>query len=220
MLASFSKRDRDSLYGEARDAGVEILASTAHQVGTHGAREQAKQVLSLVVKGEATSRITHVEVVELDAPIGPFLYVVPFENASALAGVYHFRLAGGFAEPAVYVRRFFGARWHANDNKAASARIDAAPGMKAAVKELPFRKGTSLGDIVLDYTAQFTSLGDGTTHLAIQAGSRNLDTSYQCLVPAVGVARALAPILIDTAPLQGFYFEPPFLELVYSMMSG
>lgn len=220
MLEFLTARDARSLADEAASCGVTIDDVERFEVGEQGVRARAGQLLRLAVVGEAQAAVTHLQIASLRGEFGRFFYIVPCQHNYSLAGTYFLWLPGALAEPVVHGRRIFGGKWHCTD-AATLARLAGAPALKAAVKQLPFAKHTATGSIKLDWNVQVAADADGTSQLIVQAGSRQLDTSYQALDATIAVARALAPLLGPPArAAQGRYVPPPYASIAASLRAA
>lgn len=208
--------EMDALEREAAASEVRVVEVTGVELGAASAlADTAKQLASLAILGEARMHPDRAVRVQLAAEFGPFVYVVPLQGSVSLAGIHHFRLPGALARPAVRVKKLIGNRWHVEGDDALAKRLTGSRELEAAAKQLPFAKQTLRGAQSLDWTIQASSLGDGTTHLAVQAGSFHTQRAAQCLTLAVTVARTLRPLLDEGVGTPGWYYPLPLLELVY-----
>lgn len=208
-VAPMSTTGMERFFEEAQQAGVTVLGAERVEIDQHGSADRAKQLLRLAVVGDAKVIPTHLFEVGLVTAAGPAVHLALFQNGTLIGGYYYFSIPGGLAQPIVRLRRFFGSKWHANDDRAVLARLDGSKELKAAVKELPFARQTTMGSITLDWTVQAWSLGDGSSVAVVQAGSSHFDVHQRLVVGAVRVARALATVMDEPREAQGFYFAPP-----------
>jgi hypothetical protein len=209
-------RHRDAVASHAAALGVTIQSAEQIPLGQHGAGDQAKQILKMAVLGSAPTKPTSVDAYWIEGPVGSFLFAQPFQHSDALTGEYHLLLSGGLPQPVALCRAsFFRKKWTTAEDRALLAALEASKPLAAAIKKLCWSKHTTFGEIDLDWTVQLSALGDGTSHLVVQAGSPALSMEDPLLGPFLEVAAALAPLLQADAPLQERYFEPQYEDLFF-----
>jgi hypothetical protein len=209
---------RGAIAAEAAALGMTIRAF--EEVGGEERRlgDAAGQIMRMAVTGSAPAQTTSVDLWWIDSSVGLFLLAQPFQAGDALVGEYHLRIEGGLPQPIVLARAmFFRKRWATADDKELSAALEGSAALKAATKKLAWAKHTTSGQIDLDWTVQLRALGDGTSHLVMQAGS----SAWSVHAPALGVftevVLALAPLLKhDHFEAQGSYFDTQFEDTFFS----
>jgi hypothetical protein len=206
--------DANALAKEAESVGVAILDRDVVQVGEHGAIEFLKQSVSLGLLGTAETNPTHLQIYQLDAQPPPFIYIAAYQNISPLPGETHVRLPGSLPEPVTF---YYGGmlrknKWFANEQVELEAHLGGDPELAAATKVLSWKKSAGDFNVNLDWTVQLRSLGDGTSHLAFQAGNygKFLLNNRVGLKEFLALARAIEPLIYDEAyPAQAFSYEVP-----------
>lgn len=209
-------RHRDALLSEAAALGVIVRSAEEIQTGQHGAAGYARQLLQMTVLGEASTSMTSIDVYWMEGPIGNFLFAQPFQRGDALVGEYHVLLAGGLPQPVALCRAlFFRKAWATGGDSSLSKMLEGSGELRAATKRLYWSKQSTIGDMKLEWTVQLSGLGDGTSHLVVQAGSSAFSIDDAMLGPFLGVVLALTPLMGADAPNQGRYFEPRFERLFF-----
>ncbi len=223
MLTTMDETKRARLFGGAQAAGATVLGSRRYDVSETGAFTLAGQLLSLAVVGEANAHVTHIEVVSFQRGPCRLAYVVPFQNAYDLAGVYHTLLPGTYEQPVAFLPGLIGGHWHANHDAALVKQLKDAPGLTKAVKALPFAHRAHYGSTPFEWVVQLGYVGEGQSHLVVKSGTRHLDINHQCVEAAFATAAALAALLqpaTSSSPVQGHYYDVPYVQLAYESLAG
>ena len=99
------------------------------------------------------------------------LYVQPFAQQLALPGEHHVALPGAMRSPIVYRQATVRWGWDAGGDEELATWLNGEPSLKAAAKGLEDVWVCGKESWAHDWTAQLMALGDGRSHLVVQAGS-------------------------------------------------
>jgi len=188
---------------EARKLGVAVEWTEA----THAERMGGALTSALKAIATGTSTPSSMSMYRFARGDLRFAYLAPFDRAIAHPGQFHVVMPGSLASSVARVWKGLGAAWTAPDPLVAQA-LDADAALTSAVKKLSWRKGLAGATFTLPWTLQVRAIGDGHSHLAMNAGT------YSGLLlqkPGIGmfvrVVDALGPLLPRTTTAsQGFAF--------------
>ncbi len=99
------------------------------------------------------------------------LYVQPWSGMNTLPGEHHAWLTGSYRSPIAFRAGVLGFKWHAGGDDELRGWLEGQAALRELVKACAttWKSGTSSFD--LDWTVQLMSMGDGRSHLVMNAGS-------------------------------------------------
>ncbi len=221
MLGLMGDRQRERLRAavarQAAASGVTVRSFEEVALGELGVTDVAGQVLRAAVLGSAPAKTTSVDVFWFEGTFGAFMLAQPYQGGDPLVGEYHARLVGGLPQAVAFCRAsFFRKKW-ATEDGALGHVLEGSPVLRGAVKQLAWARHGTYGKIELDWTVQLAALGDGTSHLVVQAGSSAWSADDTLLGAVCDLALALGALLgHEPREAQGRYFEPRYEDWFFA----
>jgi hypothetical protein len=199
-------RQKQSVIAEAAKAGTHVLNVVEHADGGDAARAAVGSSLKALFGG--SMRVDCIQVFSLQTYGWPHTYAQPYAGVAALPGEHHGILHGALPSPAMLTPGIFsGASWEAGMPEVAKA-LDRDPHIKGAAQATKFEWPSGLSKVSLAWGVQLRSLGNGTTHVVMQAGRYGGLTSYE-----VGMAQWLRLCQALPSCLQPYVYPPqPFMD--------
>jgi hypothetical protein len=208
-------RQGQGVVSEAQEAGAQVIAAeviTTDRSGTMGARVGG--ALKATVGGKL--RPDRHEVFVFDTQGARHLYVQPIAGVTALPGEHHAWLFGSLRSPVAYVPGMLGAKWTSPADPELVSWLNKSQGqLKSVVRGTKLKWKVGMGEIELPWGIQLRSLGDGRSHLAMNAGRYGGFTTVRVGIGHfVKVAHAMSQVLAQGVfPEQEFLHEPAYTEL-------
>lgn len=206
------RRQRDALVAEASKAGS-VVTDVVEVGATDGARVLSNTWSSLFGGSHA---VDAAQILSLRTGASLQHYVQPYAGLQAMPGEHHVLLAGALPAPASLVRSGGAGRWTSPDPGLAGY-LEQNLAVRAAVASVVWDWRAGFGEILLPWTVQLRSNGDGRTHLVVAAGRYGGFTTYDVGFGVfAGVARALQAVLGPGTPPQSFLEPCAWADLLAS----
>ncbi|EYF02608.1 tetratricopeptide repeat protein [Chondromyces apiculatus] len=214
-------RQRESLLGEAQKAGTGVV--NVIEIGDDAQAAQA--VLGSTLKAFVGGKVRNdgAQIVHMNAGGWPHVYVQPYSGMNPLPGEHHALLAGSLPAPAILRAGglFRGPKWDSPADPQLATALDQDPGIRMVTEKLSWEWSQGLTTIAHDWTLQFRSLGDGATHLVMQAGRFGGLTTYEVGIAAfLGVCRLLRTWMRQGATPPQELLSPTAFDAVLPLLYG
>lgn len=219
-LEKAHERQRQSLITEAQRAGCTILS--IQESGDQEKAEGAAVGTSLKAIFGGKVGTDTVQVMLLETMGMKHLYVQPYSGVSPLPGEHHAVLGGSLPAVLELTPGGFSPEWKSPDKELSKALNKSFPVLKAAAKKCQFEWAVGFGTVKLEWAIQVASLGDGRSHMVMQAGRYGGLTTYE-----VGFSHfmrmynelsgAMRP---ERFPRQGFAHPVSFAAVFEQMVLG
>lgn len=185
MIISLTQRD--SVLREAKAAGCNLLEvfSWTHQEGTHAEVFQFR-----------TSGAYHI-------------YAQPYEDGVALPGEHHAWIHGELRAASLFAQGQNGAQWFGGGDPELAAWLNSHDGLSTGVRELSWQWVAGGPNISLRWGMQTRPLGEGRTHVVMQAGRYGGDSTSAFV--GFQLFLALCTALAEVAPRTTHALDMPFL---------
>ncbi len=176
-LEKAHERQRQSLISEAQRAGCTVLS-----IQESGDREKAEgAAVGTSLKAIFGGRVgaDTVQVMLLETMGMKHLYVQPFSGVSPIPGEHHAVLGGSLPAVIELGPGGFSPEWKSPDKELSKALNKSFPVLKAAAKKCEFEWAVGFGTVKLEWAIQVASMGDGRSHMVMQAGRYGGVTTYE-----------------------------------------
>ena len=137
------------------------------------------------------------------------LYAQPFSNQYALPGEHHAVLGGSMQGAAVLRNSFAGPRWHAGELPEVAQALNANDRLAAVVEQIVWSWRVGLGRVQIPWLVQLRPLGQGRTHLCLQATGEARSGAHQAGFEELARLRSALWLALQTT---GDSAERAFLE--------
>lgn len=227
-LAKAYERQRNAIYEEAAALGSQVIGFEEHAEGASAGRLLGDALKDKLLPFGGSMRVDGIQIFGFQTAGVQHLYVQPWSQMHALPGEHHAWLPGAYRSPVVHQRGVvMGMSWNAGGDAELAQWLGAQAALMQVVKgcKKDWKAGTKTFD--LEWTVQLLSLGDGRSHLIMQAGRYGGLTSYRVGIGHfLSVGHAWAPLIArDTqypahAALQPVAYSDLFYQYVLSAPSA
>ena len=216
-LAKAYERQRNAIYEEAAALGGQVIGFEEHAEGASAGRMLGDALKDKLLPFGGSTKVDGIQIFGFETAGVRHLYVQPWSQMHALPGEHHAWLPGSYRSPVVYQRGVvMGMSWNAGGDGELAQWLGGQPALMTVVKgcKKDWTAGTKVFD--LEWTVQLLSLGDGRSHLVMQAGRYGGLTSYRVgLGHFLALGHAWAPLLAEGhypahAPLQPIAYTDVF----------
>jgi hypothetical protein len=209
-------RQKQALIAEAGKAGAQVVDIVELGDDARAASAAIGGTLTAMVGG--SMRIDGVTILRLQTNGWPHVYAQPFSGFNPLPGEHHAILSGCLPSPAILRNpgRFQKPQWDPAAGPEVARQLSAAPFVQRVVESLAWEWQMGMTKVTLDWAIQLRSVGNGTTHVVMQAGRHGGLTTYEVgFAQWMQVCQALHSGLAAWAPpAQHFPVPPLYAELI------
>lgn len=196
-LAKAYERQRNAIYEEAAALGGQVIGYEEHAEGLKASRLLGDALKDKLNPFGGSMRVDGMQIFGFETGGVQHLYVQPWSQMHALPGEHHAWLPGAYRSPVVHQRAVvMGMSWNAGGDAELAKWLGTQAALMQVVKgcKKDWKAGTKTFD--LEWTVQLLSLGDGRSHLIMQAGRYGGLTSYRVgLGHFLSLGHAWAPLI-------------------------
>lgn len=213
-LSKAFERQRNAIYEEAAALGSQVIGFEEYSEGVTAGGLLGDALKAKLNPFGGKSRVDGVQIFGFQTAGVQHLYVQPWSQMLPLPGEHHAWLPGAYRSPVVHQRgTIMGMNWNAGGDAELAQWLGGQGALMQVVKgcKKDWKAGTK--SFELEWTVQLLSLGDGRSHLCMQAGRYGGITSYRVgLSHFLSVGHAWAPLIA-----QGQYpAHAPLKPIAYS----
>ena len=215
-------RQKQAVIDEARHAGATVLEVVELSDEVDAANAALGSSLKALFGGRA--QFDHVQVFRLHTQGWIHTYAQPYSGLVPLPGEHHGVLHGSLAAPAILRPGglFGGAKWDPSAWPDVARYLDSAAHLASVVRATEWEWGTGLSVVRLEWGVQLRSLGNGATHVVMQAGRYGGLTTYEVgFSQWLRLCQILPSFLQQAAhPAQAFIEAPRWDAPAMAVMQG